>query len=139
MEYKIETAHAGPFVTVLTVCGVLGDDAQQALRDHLGRAEHSSRKVVVDLTEAVVHDAWPFPLLADESRRFEARGGRLVVVGGDNPKIEPLVGDRALSGLEWFKSLGEAMVDLLGDLAKLGEWPPADTVAHQHEGARDEQ
>lgn len=139
MEHKIETAHAGPFVTVLTVCGALGNGAQQELRDHLDRAAHSVRKVVVDLTEAVLYDSWPFPLLPDETRRFAESGGRLVVVSGDNPTVKPFVGDPSLPGLDWFGSLDDAMLELLGDLARLGEWPPADIVAHEHERARDDQ
>jgi hypothetical protein len=138
VEYKIETAQAGAFVTVLTVSGPVGNGAQHHLRSHLERAEHSTRKVVVDLTEAVLYDAWPFPLLSDESQRFAEGGGRLVVVSGDNPTVKPFVGDPSLPGLEWFDALDEAMVELLGDLARLGEWPPADIVAHEHEGARDE-
>jgi anti-anti-sigma regulatory factor len=122
--YKIETAQAGPFVTVLTISGAVGNGAQNRLRDHLGKAEDARKNVVVDLTEAVLYDSWPFPLLADESRRFEQDGGRIVVVSGDNPTVRPFVGDASLPGLEWFGSLDQAMVELLGNVAKLGDWPP---------------
>jgi anti-anti-sigma regulatory factor len=137
VEYRIETAHAGPYVTVLTVSGSVGNGVQQELRDHLDRAEQDSRKIVVDLTEAVLNDAWPFPLLAAESGRFEENGGRLVIVSGDNPTVRPFVDDPSLPGLHWFGSLDQAMVELLGGLARLGDWPPADT-ANEQEGARDE-
>jgi hypothetical protein len=123
-SYRIETTKAGPFVTVLTVSGAVGNGAQNELRNHLGGAETESAKVVVDLTEAVLYDSWPFPLLVDESLRLSRKGGRLVVVSGDNPTVKPFVGEASLPGLEWFEALDDAMVELLGDLAKLGEWPP---------------
>jgi anti-anti-sigma regulatory factor len=138
VDYKIETAHAGPYVTVVTVSGTVGNGVQQQLRDHLDRADEGSPKIVVDLTEAVLHGSGPFPLLAAESRRLEEKGGRLVVVSGDNPTVKPFVGDPSLPGLHWFGSLDEAMVELLGDLARLGDWPPADTVVREHEEARDQ-
>src|SRR4051794_20863467 len=134
-SYKIETANAGPYVTVLTISGAVGNGVQAALREQLELAENGARNIVVDLTEAVLYDSWPFPLLADESRRFNENGGRLVVVSGDNPTVKPFVGDPSLPGLHWFEALDEAMVQLLGDLASLGEWPPAETVAHDG-GAR---
>jgi hypothetical protein len=128
--YKIERAAAGPFVTVLTISGAIQDGAQDALRGHLGSPDlASSQNVVVDLTEAVLYDSWPFPLLAGEAERFDGDGGRLVVVSGDNPTVKPFVGDASLPGLVWFASLDDAMVELLGALAKLGEWPPANAVA----------
>lgn len=128
--YKIETASAGPFVTVLTVSGAVNDGAENELRVHLGQPELGSQNVVVDLTEATLYDSWPFPLLSDESRRLSEDGGRLVVVSGDNPTVKPFVGDSSLPGLRWFGSLDDAMVELLGDLAKLGEWPPTDGTGH---------
>ena len=138
MDYKIETSHAGPYVTVVTVSGSVDNGAQEHLRAHLDRAKHGSPKIVVDLTEAVLNDLWPFPLLAAESRRLEENGGRLVVVSGDNPTVKPFVGDPSLPDLHWFGSLDDAIVELLGDLARLGDWPPADIVAHEQDGARDE-
>lgn len=134
-SYKIETGKAGPWVTVLTVSGAVGNGVQGALREQLDHAETAARNIVVDLTEAVLYDSWPFPLLADESRRVEQNGGRLVVVSGDNPTVKPFVGDPSLPGLHWFEALEEAMVELLGDVATLGEWPPTATVAHDG-GAR---
>jgi hypothetical protein len=130
--YKIERAAAGPFVTVLTVSGAIQDGAQDALRGHLGNPDLASQNVVVDLTEAILYDSWPFPLLAGEAERLDGDGGKLVVVSGDNPTVRPFVGDSSLPGLVWFASLDDAMVELLGELAKLGEWPPASTVAHEH-------
>src|SRR5438034_6582358 len=135
--YKIERAAAGPFVTVLTISGAIQDGAQDALRGHLGSPDlASSQNVVVDLTEAVLYDSWPFPLLAGEAERFDGDGGRLVVVSGDNPTVKPFVGDPSLPGLDWFESLDDAMVELLGDLAKLGDWPPDEANAHEQDGAR---
>jgi anti-anti-sigma regulatory factor len=135
-SYKIEIASAGPYVTVLTISGAVGNGAQNALREELDRAETTARNIVVDLTEAVLYDSWPLPLLADESRRFEQDGGRLVVVSGHNGTVKPFVGEPSLDGLQWFEALDKAMVELLGDLASLGEWPPADTLAHGQDGAR---
>ena len=127
-SYRIESAKAGPYVIVLTVSGTVEDGAQGALCRQLESPDVASRSVVVDLTEAVLYDSWPFPLLADEARRLEEVGGRLVVVSGDNPTVKPFVGDSSLPGLRWFSSLDDAMVELLGDLAKLGEWPPRSIV-----------
>jgi hypothetical protein len=132
-SYKIESAAAGPFVTVLTVSGPVSDGAQDELRQHLDGSELPSQHVVVDLTEAVLYDSWPFPLLAEEAQRLNGDGGRLVVVSGDNPTVNPFVGDRSLPGLEWFDSLDNAMVELLGDMARLGDWPPTDTIAHDRD------
>jgi anti-anti-sigma regulatory factor len=129
--YKIERATAGPFVTVLKVSGAIRDGAQDELREHLGSLELASQNVVVDLTEAVLYDSWPFPLLASEAQRFDGDGSRLVVVSGDNPTVKPFVGDESLPDLVWFASLDDAMIELLGELAKLGEWPPANAVAHE--------
>ena len=127
-SYRIDSAAAGPFVTVLTVSGAVAEGAQDELRRQLDGEGVSSQKVVVDMTEAVLHDAWPFPLLAEEAKRLGDDGGRLVVVSGDNPTVKPFVGDGSLSGLEWFESLDDAMVELLGDVSKLGDWPPPDAV-----------
>jgi anti-anti-sigma regulatory factor len=122
--FKIESANAGPFVTVLTIVGAMEDGAHESLRAELENPELSSRSVIVDLTEAVLYDSWPFPLLSDETERLGENGGRLVVVSGDNPTVKPFVGDASLPGLRWFESLDDAMVELLGDLASLGDWPP---------------
>jgi hypothetical protein len=135
--YKIESASAGPFVTVLTVSGTVEDGVQGELRKVLREPEFPSRNVVVDLTEAVLYDSWPFPLLAGEAERFDGDGGRLVVVSGDNPTVKPFVGDPSLPRLEWFESLDDAMVELLGDLAELGDWPPVHAIAYGQDGAPD--
>jgi anti-anti-sigma regulatory factor len=124
---KIERSAAGPFVSVLTVSGAVEDGAEQDLRGQLGDPELESQSVVVDLTEAVLYDSWPFPLLVEEAERLNGNGGRLVVVSGDNPTVKPFVDDPSLPGLRWFGSLDEAMVELLGDVATLGEWPPKET------------
>jgi anti-anti-sigma regulatory factor len=123
---EITRARAGPFVSVVTVSGPLENGAQDRLRAELTEGEVASRSVVVDLTEATLYDSWPFPLLAGEARRFGDEGGRLVVVSGDNPTVAPFVGDSSLPGLEWFATLDGAIVELLGDVSKLGNWPPAD-------------
>jgi anti-anti-sigma regulatory factor len=129
-SYKIESASAGPYVTVLTVSGAVANGVQSLLREHLDRAGTTARNIVVDLTEAVLYDSWPFPVLAEESRRFnENGGGRLVVISGDNPTVKPFIGDPSLPDLHWFGALDEAMVELLGELAGLGDWPPARKIA----------
>jgi anti-anti-sigma regulatory factor len=127
-SYKIESAPAGPFVTVLTVSGAVAEGAQDELRAHLANPELESQNVVVDLTEAVLYDSWPFPLLASEAAHLDGNGGRLVVVSGDNPTVKPFVGDASLPGIRWFDSLDDAMVELLGELSKLGDWPPVDVT-----------
>jgi hypothetical protein len=38
--------------------------------------------------------------------------------------VKPFIGDSSLPGLRWFTSLDDAMVELLGDVAALGDWPP---------------
>jgi anti-anti-sigma regulatory factor len=111
-------------VTVLTVSGAVSNGAEGELRRRLEGPELDSQSVVVDLTEAVLYDSWPFPVLVDESRRLGENGGRLVVVSGDNATVKPFVGDGSLPGLQWFASLDDAMLELLGDLATLGNWPP---------------
>jgi anti-anti-sigma regulatory factor len=136
-SYKIESASAGPYVTVLTISGAVGNGVETALRDQLDHAASASRNIVVDLTEAVLYDSWPFPLLADESLHFNQNGGRLVVVSGDNPTVKPFVRDPSLPGLHWFEALDDAMVELLGDVARLGDWPPPSTDGDQQQGARD--
>jgi anti-anti-sigma regulatory factor len=123
--FEIQRVPAGPFVSVLTLTGPVENGAQEQLRAELADGELVAKSVVVDLTEATLYDSWPFPLLAGEAKRFDEAGGRLVVVSGDNPTVKPFVGDPSLPALEWFESLDDAMVELLGDLAKLGDWPPA--------------
>ena len=134
-SFKIESAHAGPFVTVLTIVGAMEDGAHESLRVELGNPELASQSVIVDLTEAILYDSWPFPLLADETQRLGENGGRLVVVSGDNPTVRPFVGDSSLPGLRWFESLDDAMVELLGDLASLGDWPPDAARDDEQRGA----
>jgi enterochelin esterase-like enzyme len=78
--------------------GAVYDEAQQALRERLEDPGLASQSVVVDLTEAVLYDSWPFPLLSEESQRLQSNGGRLVVVSGENPTVKPFVGDPSLPG-----------------------------------------
>lgn len=125
-NFEIRRAPAGPFVSVLTVSGPVENGAPDQLPAELEQGELTARSVIVDLTEATLYDSWPFPLLAEEARRFGEAGGRLVVVSGDNPTVTPFIGDGSLPGLEWFESLDDAMVELLGDVSKLGNWPPGD-------------
>ena len=132
---RIESAKAGPYVTVLTVSGTVENGAQGALRQQFESPENASRSVVVDLTEAELYDSWPFTLLAEEARRLEEDGGRLAVVSGDNPTVKPFIGDSSLPALRWFSSLEEAMVELLGDVATLGEWPPQRVVGDANAAA----
>jgi anti-anti-sigma regulatory factor len=134
-SYKIETAEAGPYVTVMTISGTIENGAELALRRELEKPETASRRVVVDLTEAVLYDSWPFPLLAREAKRLEQDGGQLVVVSGDNGTVKPFVADSSLPALRWFESLDDAMVDLLGNLAKLGDWPPQAVEGHADKSA----
>jgi hypothetical protein len=123
--FGIERARAGPFVNVLTISGPVENGAQERLVVELADPGLASKHVVVDLTEATLYDSWPFPLLAEEAQRFDGDGGRVVVVSGDNPTVKPFVGDPSMPGLEWFETLPDAMVELLGDLTELGDWPPA--------------
>jgi anti-anti-sigma regulatory factor len=123
--FDIERVAAGPFVSVLTLSGPIENGAREQLRAELANGELAAKSVVVDLTEATLYDSWPFPLLAGEAQRLSRDGGRLVVVSGNNPTVKPFVGDPSLPALEWFDSLDDAMVELLGDVAKLGDWPPA--------------
>jgi hypothetical protein len=53
-----------------------------------------------------------------------------VVVSGHNSTVKPFVGEPSFPGIEWFESLDQAMVELLGDMAKLGDWPPAAVVSN---------
>jgi len=125
---NIERSTAGPFVTVLTISGAVEDGAERALREQLAVPGLESQKVVVDLTEAMLFESPPSRLLADAAQRFNANGGRLVVVSGDNATVKPFVQDTSLPGLEWFASLDNAMVELLGEVASLGEWPPQEST-----------
>lgn len=110
---------------MLSVSGAVTDGAQDELRRQLDDPELRAQHVVVDLTEAVLYDSWPLPLLAEEASRSDRNGARLVVVTGGNSTVRPFVGDSSLPGLEWFDSLDDAMVELLGDVSRLGDWPPA--------------
>jgi hypothetical protein len=120
---NIERSSAGPFVTVLTISGAVEDGAERALREQLAVPGLESQKVVVDLTEAMLFVSPPFPFLAKEAQRFGGHGGRLVVVSGDNLRVKPFPQDWPATGPEWFASLDHAMVELLGDVASLGEGP----------------
>lgn len=119
----VESVKAGPYVTVLTVSGEVRNGAEPELRARLGDPELGPRSVVVDLTEAVLTESWRLSFLAEEAKRLASEGVRLVVVS-----------DRSLPGVPRFEALDDAMVDLLGDVAKLGDWPPA-TVAAPAAGA----
>jgi hypothetical protein len=121
---KIERSDAGPFVTVLTLSGPVENGARGELRDRLQDQLLTSKRVVVDLTEAILYDSWPLPLLEESAERFREEGGQLVLVSDENATVEPFVGDRSLPNLRWFTSLDEAMVELLADVTKLAEWPP---------------
>jgi len=129
-ETEVRRERAGPFVSVLSVAGPLENGSSQQLGAELAEPELASTHVVVDLTEAVLYDSLPLLLLDRESRRFGDEGSRLVVVSGDNLTVKPFVGDSSLARLEWFGSLDEAMIELLGDMAKLGDWPPV----HEQDG-----
>ncbi|HYX88498.1 MAG TPA: STAS domain-containing protein [Gaiellaceae bacterium] len=122
--FSVETASAGPFVTVLTISGPVENGARKKLGERLADPELTSKRVVVDLTQATLYDSWPLPLLEESAERFRANGGELVLVSNQNATVEPFVGDSSLPGLRWFASLDEAMVELLADVTKLGEWPP---------------
>jgi hypothetical protein len=124
-ETEIRREPAGRFVSVLSVTGPLENGSSEQLGTELAEPGLASTHVVVDLTEAVLYDSSLLLLLDRESRRFDGDGSRLVVVSGGNPTVKPFVGDPSLPGLEWFDSLDEAMVELLGDMARLGDWPPA--------------
>lgn len=124
-QSEVRRELAGRFVSVLSVAGPLEDGSSEQLGTELAEPGLASTHVVVDLTEAVLYDSLPLVLLDSESKRFDGEGSRLVVVSGDNPTVKPFVGDPSLPGLTWFESLDEAMVELLGDMAKLGDWPPA--------------
>lgn len=109
---------AGPFVTVLTVSGDLRNGAEAELRARLDDPELGSRNIVIDLTEAVLDDSWQVSFLGVETKRLADEGVSLVVVS-----------DRSLPGVRRFGALDDAMVDVFGDLAKLGDWPPAAAVS----------
>ena len=120
----MESASAGPFVTVLSISGRVENGAQNELAARLADPELTSKRVVVDLSNATLYDSWPLPLLEESVERFHAEGGDLVLVSNANATVDPFVGDSTLPGLRWFTSLDEAMVELLDDVTKLGEWPP---------------
>ena len=122
-SFGIQSAPAGPFITVLTLIGPVENGAQETLRAHLDGADLASQRVVVDLSEATLYDSWPLALLADELRRFEKAGGELVVVSGDNATVDPFVDEEALPGLRWFSSLKEALEELLGEVVERAGWP----------------
>ncbi len=121
--FAIRSGPAGPFVTVLTLSGPVENGAQDKLHASLAPPELASKRVVIDLTEAILYDSWPFSLLADEMQRFKDAGGELVVVSGDNATVDPFVGDSSLAGLRWFDSLDAALVELLGEVVEQATWP----------------
>jgi hypothetical protein len=132
-ETEVRREPAGRFVSVLSVTGPVENESSQQLGAELAEPGLASTHVVVDLTEAVLYDSSSLLLLDRESRRLGDEGMRLVVVSGGNPTVKPFVGDPSLPGLEWFDSLDQAMVELLGDMVKLGDWPPADVGPHGRE------
>lgn len=122
-EFEIRRSAAGPFVSVITLSGPVVNGAQQKLEQELADPSLSSKRVVVDLTEATLYDSWPFPLLLDETRRFHSDGGELVVVSGSNSTVEPFVQDGSLDGLRWCKSLDDALIELLAEVVERAGWP----------------
>jgi anti-anti-sigma regulatory factor len=120
-EFEIRRSEAGPFVSVLTLSGPVENGAQERVRAQLEAPGLASQRVVIDLTEATLYDSAAVALLADETRRFETVGGELVVVSGDNATVDPFVGE-AILGLRWFRSLNDALVELLGDVVKRAAW-----------------
>jgi hypothetical protein len=122
-EFEIRRSAAGPFVSVITLSGPVVNGAQQKLEQELADPTLSSKRVVVDLTEATLYDSWPFPLLLDETLRFHSDGGELVVVSGSNSTVEPFVQDGSLDGLRWCKSLDDALMELLAEVVERAGWP----------------
>ncbi len=125
LGFGIESAHAGPFVTVLTLSGPVQvqNGAREQLRAHLDSPDLASQRVVVDLTEATLYDSGPFAFLAGERGRFKKAGGEIVVVSGDNRTVGPFVDDKALPGLRWFASLNDALEELLAEVVERAGWP----------------
>jgi anti-anti-sigma regulatory factor len=121
-EFELRRTAAGPFVSVITLSGPVVNGAQQKLEAELAAPGLSSKRVVVDLTEATLYDSWPFPLLVDETRRFRADGGALVVVSGQNTTVDPFVEDGSLGELRWCKSLDDALMELLAEVVELAGW-----------------
>jgi hypothetical protein len=115
-------------VTVLTVSGRVENGSREQLVERLEDPSLSSKRLVVDLTEATLYDSWLLPLLEESARRLNENGRELVVVSEGNATVEPFVGDKSLPRLRWFDSLDDAMVELLGDVTKLGEWPPPESA-----------
>lgn len=122
-EFEIRRSAAGPFVSVITLSGPVANGAQQKLEQELADPSLSSKRVVVDLTEATLYDSWPFPLLLNETQRFHSDGGELVVVSGSNSTVEPFVQDGSLDGLRWCKSLDDALIELLAEVVERAGWP----------------
>jgi anti-anti-sigma regulatory factor len=123
-RFEIESAAAGPFVTVLTLSGSVSNGAEHELTARLAETGLAAKRVVVDLSDAVLYDSWPFPLLVDETRRFKDAGGELVLVSGDNATVDPFVGDTSLPGLHWYRSLDDALMELLGEVFDAGSAAP---------------
>ena len=121
-EFGITRAAAGPFVSVITLSGPVVNAAQQKLGVELADPGLSSKRVVVDLTETTLYDSWPFPLLVEETHRFHADGGELVVVSGQNSTVEQFLHDGSLSELRWCKTLDDALIELLGEVVERAGW-----------------
>jgi anti-anti-sigma regulatory factor len=122
-EFQIRRFAAGPFVSVITLSGPVVNGAQQKLEQELADPTLSSKRVVVDLTEATLYDSWPFPLLLEETDRFHSDGGELVVVSGTNSTVEPFMLEASLDGRRWCKSLDDALIELLGEVVERAGWP----------------
>jgi len=121
-EFEIRRTAAGPFVSVITLSGPVANGARAKLETELASPGLSSKRVVVDLTEAMLYDPSPFPLLIEETRRFRGDGGELVVVSGANSSVEPFVNDGSLDGLRWGKSLDDALMELLAEVVERAGW-----------------
>jgi hypothetical protein len=121
-EFEIRRTAAGPFVSVITLSGRVANGARAKLETELAAPGLSSKRVVVDLTEAMLYESWPFPLLVEETQRFRGDGGELVVVSGANSTVEPFVHDGSLDGLRWCESLDDALMELLAEVVQRAGW-----------------
>lgn len=121
-EFGISRTEAGPFVSVITLSGPVVDGAREKLEAELAVPGLSTKRVVVDLTEATLYDSWPFPVLIDQTRRYHTDGGELVVVSGSNSTVAPFVGETSLTELRWCKSLDDALIELLAEVVERAGW-----------------
>jgi hypothetical protein len=107
---------------VITLSGPVVSGACDELEAELAVPGLSTKRVVVDLTEATLCDSGPFPLLVGETRRYHANGGELVVVSGSNATVDPFVGEASLTELRWCKSLDDALIELLAEVVERSGW-----------------